>query len=142
MTESNHNNPATVLVVEDDERMRHVTCARLGSLGYRVLEADAAAAAIDLLARHPEVDLLFSDLVMPGEMSGIELARRVRELYPAMPIVLTSGYAAELLHGVEEDLGMQVLHKPYTLSILVHAIRDALQTGHRDRPVCRSGAAR
>jgi CheY-like chemotaxis protein len=121
--------PPTVLVVEDDPRVRHVTCSRLGDLGYRVLEAGVATAAIELLAKDPNVDLLFSDLVMPGEMSGIDLARRVRELYPAMRIVLTSGYAAELSHAAEEDLGLQVLRKPYSQETLVRVIGEALRAG-------------
>lgn len=136
MTETTQDSPAasvqadkraTVLVVEDDPRVRSVTCSRLAELGYRVLEASVAATAIELLGKHPDIDVLFSDLVMPGEMSGLDLAKRVRELHPGMHIILTSGYAAELSHG-EEDLGLQVLRKPYSQAALVRVIREALRT--------------
>lgn len=120
---------ATVLVVEDDPRLRRVTLSRLESLGYRALEADAAASAIELLGKHPEVDLIFADLLLPGELSGIELAKRVRARYPGMCIVLTSGYAAEMLHSVEENLGLQVLRKPYNKATLARVIHEALCKG-------------
>ena len=117
----------TVLVVEDDPRQRRATCMRLADLGYRVLEASDAAAAIELLSKHPEIEVLFSDVVMPGEMSGFDLAKRVRELYPAVHIILTSGYSAELLNGEEEDLGLHVLHKPYSQASLARVFRETLQ---------------
>ena len=118
---------ATVLVVEDDCRLRRVACTRLVGLGYQVLETSDAAAAIALLAEHPEVEVLFSDLVLPGEMSGLDLAKRVREQYPGVRIILTSGYAAELLHGEEHDLGLHVLLKPYSRASLERIFDDTLR---------------
>ena len=72
----------TVLVVEDDDRVRRLTAARLETLGYRVLEAANGAAALKLLNDMGDIDLVFTDLVMPGGMSGLDLARRVREARP------------------------------------------------------------
>jgi CheY-like chemotaxis protein len=115
----------TVLVVEDDPRLRRMTLGRLVDLGYRALEASDGTSALQALREHPETDILFSDIVMPGEMSGLELARRVRKLYPKLPIVLTSGYSAELLNGGNEGLDVQILRKPYRQAELVRALREA-----------------
>jgi CheY-like chemotaxis protein len=117
----------TVLVVEDDDRVRRATFARLMDLGYRVLEASDGTAAMGVLSQHPEIEILFSDLVMPGEISGLHLARRVRDLYPNVHIILTSGYSAELLNGEAEELGLQVLRKPYHQAELARVFREALQ---------------
>ena len=118
---------ATLLMVEDDPRVRRATFERLAGLGYRVLEASDGATAMQVLDRYPEIDLLFSDVVMPGGMSGLDLARRVRELYPRLRIVLTTGYAAELLNGGGEDLDVRVLRKPYRQAELVRVLREALR---------------
>ncbi len=80
----------TVLVVEDNEGMRRITRRQLTSLGYRVIEAASAAAALRLLEAE-NVALLFTDIVMPGEMDGVELARTAMVRWPALKVVLTSG---------------------------------------------------
>jgi CheY-like chemotaxis protein len=116
----------TVLVVEDDPRVRRVTVARLIDLGYRVLEAGDGTKATEMLGNHPEIEVLFSDLVMPGEISGLDLAKSARELYPKMHIILTSGYSAELLNGENDHLVLQVLRKPYRQAELARAFREAL----------------
>jgi PAS domain S-box-containing protein len=117
----------TVLVVEDDERVRRVTVLRLNELGYRVLEADHGAAALGVLSETPTIDIVFSDLVMPGGISGFDLARRVRERYPGTHVILTSGYSAELLNQAEvAELGLKVLRKPYRQAELARAFRAAL----------------
>ena len=90
-----------MLVVEDDDRVRRLTAARLETLGYRVLEAANGAAALKLLNDMGDIDLVFTDLVMPGGMSGLDLARRVREARPDARIILTSGYSAELMKREE-----------------------------------------
>jgi CheY-like chemotaxis protein len=117
----------TVLVVEDDHRVRRATCIRLVDLGYCVLEASDGKAALEVLSQHPETRVLFSDLAMPGGMSGLELINRVHELYPSVHIILTSGYSAELLDGEEEHLGFRVLRKPYHRVDLARVFREALQ---------------
>ncbi len=117
----------TVLVVEDDERVRRLTALRLKELGYRVLEADHGAAALAVLAETPDIDIVFSDLVMPGGISGFDLARHLRERYPATRVVLTSGDSAELLDQAEvAELEFKVLRKPYRQAELARAFRAAL----------------
>jgi PAS domain S-box-containing protein len=117
----------TILVVEDDERVRRLTITRLKMIGYEVLEASDGPKAIDILTKDHAVDLVFTDLIMPGGMSGREVAVRARELKPGVKVLLTSGYAEELVHG--EDLEreqLKVLRKPYHQADLGVAVREAL----------------
>ena len=124
----------TVLVVEDDERVRRLTALRLKELGYRVLEAGHGAAALAVLAETPDIDIVFSDLVMPGGISGFDLARQLRERHPATRVILTSGYSAELLDQAEvAELDFKVLRKPYRQAELARAFRAALAQ-HPRRP--------
>jgi CheY-like chemotaxis protein len=118
----------TVLVVEDDPRLRQVTCDRIADLGYRVLVASDGATAMQVLDQHPGVQLLFSDIVMPGGMSGLDLARRGRERYPALRIVLTTGYAPELVDETGENIGMLILRKPYRKAALASVLHEALHS--------------
>jgi CheY-like chemotaxis protein len=112
----------TVLVVEDDPRVRRLAVRRLAGLGYRVLEAADGPGALALLGTSA-VDLLFSDMVMPGGMTGADLVRRARERRPGLPAVLTSGYAApESVADLPRGAGW--LPKPYTG--LARALRAAL----------------
>jgi PAS domain S-box-containing protein len=116
----------TVLIVEDDDRVRRLTATRLKELGYRVLEANHGAAALAILAATPGVEIVFSDLVMPGGMSGFDLARQVRETYPHVHLILTSGYSAELMNQADiAQLDLQVLRKPYRQAELARAFRAA-----------------
>jgi CheY-like chemotaxis protein len=118
----------TILVVEDNDALRGVVTQQLEELGYRVLEASSATAALALLAEAP-ADLVFSDLVMAGDMDGFDLAARVRANWPDVPIVLTTGFAGaregERLTG--SLASVLVLHKPYDLGALARTMRDALQ---------------
>jgi PAS domain S-box-containing protein len=117
----------SVLVVEDDDRVRRLTVLRLKELGYRVLEAGHGAAALAILSDTPAIDVVFSDLVMPGGISGFDLARQVREHYPGTLVILTSGYSAELLDQAEvAEVGFKVLRKPYRQAELARAFRAAL----------------
>ena len=117
----------TVLIVEDDDRVRRLTATRLKELGYRVLEANHGAAALAVLAEAPGVEIVFSDLVMPGGMSGFDLARQVRESYPRVHVILTSGYSAELMNQADiAQLDLQVVRKPYRQAELARALRAAL----------------
>ena len=117
----------TILVVEDDERVRQLTITRLKLIGYQVLEANDGPKALDILTRGDAIDLVFTDLIMPGGISGRELAARARELKPGIKVLLTSGYAEELVHG--EDLErerLRVLRKPYLQADLVATLREVL----------------
>ncbi|WP_162914221.1 PAS domain S-box protein [Taklimakanibacter lacteus] len=110
-----------VLAVEDDDAVRSLTVTRLRTLGYEVHEAPDGASAIRLLENGLKIDLLFSDLVMPGGLSGYDVAKRAREIDPAVRVLLTSGYAEDLLRT--DDLGeFKLLRKPYRLTDLRQAL--------------------
>lgn len=113
----------TVLAVEDDTALRRVTVRGLGHLGYHALEADNAAAALKLLAEK-KVDLLFTDVVMPGDVNGLELARIALARWPALKVVLTSGFVGDGLAGEAGDL--RLLAKPYGMADLARILREAL----------------
>lgn len=116
----------TILVVEDDPRVRRVAVARLIDTGYRVIEATNASEALAVLHETPEIDLVFTDIVMPGGMTGIELAREVRTLRPDARILFTSGYAEPNVAGREIGEGSSWLKKPYTARELATRLRELL----------------
>lgn len=118
-----------VLVVEDDERVRRLTVMRLGNLGYRVTEASNAVAALDVIRSGDRVDLVFTDIVMPGGMSGYELCETLSETHPDIKVMLTSGYAEDLVH--EERLAsknLRILRKPYRQAKLARLMREVLDS--------------
>jgi len=104
--------PATVLIVEDEEDVRQLAAESLEEFGYRVLLAENAPAAVSVLERDT-VDLLLSDIVMPGGMSGLELADRARRLHCALPVLLTTGYAEAIDHAVARRPSIELLRKPF-----------------------------
>jgi CheY-like chemotaxis protein len=116
----------TVLVVEDDTRVRRMTAARLQHLGYRVLEAATGPAALACLEQHPEVDLLLTDIVMPGGMSGTDLAAEVRSLRPDIQAVFMSGYAEPDVVRQGQMAGSAWLKKPHTAAALAQVLRTVL----------------
>ena len=94
-----------------------------------MLEASDGPKALDILAQGQDVDLVFTDLVMPGGMSGREVAARARELRSGIKVLLTSGYAEEIVHGDDlEREQLKVLRKPYQQSELVAILRELLAT--------------
>ncbi len=119
----------TVLVVEDNPDVRRVTTEQLKSLGYRVLEAENGHSAIAALNKNTTIDLVLSDVIMPGGMSGFELARNIRELRPSQKILLTSGFAGEIARAGEDNTqGLRILRKPFTRIELSRLVRATLQT--------------
>jgi CheY-like chemotaxis protein len=105
----------TILVVEDDVRVRRVSMRRLKEMGYVVIEAESGSAALEVLARGEPIDLLFTDVVMPGGMTGLELARQARSLRPGLKILFTSGYASPAAMKNEVPTGNAAwLSKPYS----------------------------
>ena len=118
-----------VLVVEDNEQVRDLTIRRLGALGYQVLVAENGPAAMKLLETRSDIDLVFSDVVMPGGISGFDIARWVREHRPNVRTLLTSGFAPELaMRGDAVGVDLELLRKPYTQADLARAVRGALST--------------
>lgn len=117
--------PPVVLVVEDEPLVRMVAVEYLTSIGYSVLEAGNAEAAIDALMDHP-IDLVFSDVQMPGIMDGNELAEWIEINFPRVPVILTSGKSIDEGHSVGG-----LLRKPYDFDILKSRIGQALLTPPR-----------
>jgi PAS domain S-box-containing protein len=111
----------TILVVEDNPDVRDVTVARLEAYGHRVMAADCAAAALDILTAGARIDILFTDVVMPGGINGLELGRRARELRPAIKIIYSSGYDSSFHPSADVD-GV-FLQKPYRDADLIRALR-------------------
>jgi PAS domain S-box-containing protein len=114
----------TILVVEDDAEVRTTAVAILQSLGYQVLEASTGGGALELFHAHPEIAVVFSDVMLPGGMMGTSLARRLRESRPTLKVLLTSGFADTNII----DRGMlteanEILLKPYRLEDLARRIR-------------------
>ena len=120
----------TVLVVEDDEDVRATVVEMLSSLGYRVLKARDAASALAIVESGVPVDLLFSDVVMPGPMRSPEMARKVRERLPGIAVLFTSGYTdTVIVHTGRLDAGIELLSKPYTHEALARKVRQMLVSG-------------
>jgi PAS domain S-box-containing protein len=113
----------TVLVVEDNPAVQEVAGFLLDLLGYRVRHATSASAALQLLASGEVIDLVFTDIVMPGGLDGLALSQRIKEEYPDVAIVMTSGYAKA---GQPLEAGLPILRKPYQLQTLARTIRAAL----------------
>jgi CheY-like chemotaxis protein len=122
---------ATVLVVEDNDDVRTVTVSLLEQLGYRTTAVDNATIALDALASLPPVSVIFSDVVLPGEIDGLLLARTVKTRYPDIPVVLTTGYARVF----DSELEFPVLRKPYQISALSSIIREALDRAQAQKTV-------
>ena len=120
---------ATVLVAEDDTQVREVAAEMLREAGFRVLAAADGRQALALLERGENVDVLFSDVVMPGGLSGVELARRARALRPEIGVLLASGYAAEALGGKAPEF--ELLAKPYERDVVVRKISAMVRMARR-----------
>jgi PAS domain S-box-containing protein len=117
----------TILVAEDDEQVRVTVVETLSELGYRVLKANDAGSALAIIESGVPIDLLFTDVVMPGPLCSPELARRARQLIPGIAVLFTSGYTENaIVHGGRLDAGVELLGKPYTREALARKIRHVL----------------
>ncbi len=130
---------ATILVVEDDARVRHATVEALSELGHMPIACTGGTQAIEILAARPEVALLITDVVMPG-MTGPELVAAVTELHPGLPVLYVTGYVGEAADAAE-FAGQEVLRKPFTIAGLERAVAAALTTpaGARSYPAATMG---
>ena len=117
-----------ILVVEDDDRVREITLQRLEALGYAVLEARSALEAIERLDTNEPIALVFSDIVMPGAMTGYDLARRILSAKPQVKVLLTSGYNSGDSRRDDSGAlaGVATLDKPYTVARLARCVRACL----------------
>ena len=117
----------TVLLVEDDDAVRHVALTTLRSLGYTVIEASDGPSAMAVLEQRTDVQLLFTDIVMPGGMNGRVLADAARRLRPGLRVLYTSGYTENtIVHQGRLDEGALLLSKPYRRIDLDRAVRAAM----------------
>ena len=113
----------TVLVVEDSPEVAEVATAYFQQLGYMVKQVASANEALELLAKDAKIDLVFSDILMPGGMNGLELGHAIRRRDAAMPVLLATGYSDSARDAVEQ--GFIVLQKPFDLAALEQALREA-----------------
>jgi PAS domain S-box-containing protein len=119
----------TVLIVEDDEEVRTTVVEMLSDLGYRVLKAKDAQSALAIVESGVPIDMLFTDVVMPGPLRSTELARKARERLPTIAVLFTSGYTDNaIVHAGRLDEGIELLSKPYTHEALARKFRYVLQS--------------
>jgi CheY-like chemotaxis protein len=123
----------TILVVEDDDDVRAYSVEILRELGYRVIEAHDGPSALRLLERQFRVDLLFTDVVLPGGMTGAQVAAQARGAKPELKVLFTTGYARNaIVHNGRLDQGVQLITKPFSMSDLATRIRDVLDGTAKD----------
>jgi PAS domain S-box-containing protein len=116
-----------VLVAEDDEAVRDTVVALFNDLGYRVIKAKDAQSALDVIESGMPIDLLFTDVVMPGTLHSTELASKARERIPHLAVLFTSGYSENVIaHEGRLDAGVELLSKPYSRDMLARKVRHAL----------------
>jgi CheY-like chemotaxis protein len=117
--------PRTVLLVEDNDEVARLAAEMFEGLGFSVRRVSSAPAALVALERDKDVDLVFSDIVMPGGMNGVELARELRRRQPDLPVILTTGYS-DAVRDCAAVAGFQLLQKPYRLHALEAALKAAM----------------
>lgn len=133
------SNQGQILLVEDDDEVAALVSEMLGQLGYEVTRAASAAAALGALADGRSVDVVFSDIMMPGGMNGVELAHEIKKRRSDIPILLTSGYAEASAHEAE-GAGIEILPKPYHIDELAAALTAAKSSLRRDAASQRSNS--
>ena len=115
----------TILIVEDDDALRAYSVEILSELGYEVVEAKNGAVALEVLGRS-EIDLLFTDVVLPGGMNGRQLADEVMRRRPGLKVLFTTGYTRNaIVHG-QLDAGVQMIGKPFSFRELGAMVRELL----------------
>jgi CheY-like chemotaxis protein len=118
----------TILVLEDDAEVRAYTVEALREIGYRVVEAADGPSALRLLERQPRVDLLFSDVILPGGLTGAQVAARARSMVPSLRVLFTTGYSRNaIVHHGRLDSGVELITKPFNQSELARKLRDVLE---------------
>lgn len=120
----------TILVVEDDEDVRTYTTSIVRELGYKVLTASDGESALSVLRQNTGIDMLFTDVGLPGGMTGRILADKAREIRPNLKVLFTTGYARNaIVHDGRLDAGVQLITKPFTFEDLARKIRAVLDAG-------------
>ena len=121
----------TILVVEDDRLVREYVVSQLTALGYPIVSARNAREALDIMQSGIHVDLLFTDIVMPGGMDGMQLATAARRMRPSLAVLFTSGYSENLLADEYARGEFCLLKKPYRRNVLAERLRHVL-SGRRN----------
>jgi PAS domain S-box-containing protein len=125
----------TILVAEDDEQVCATVVETLQGLGYQVLQASDATAALAVIQSGMHIDLLFTDVVMPGPLRSPDLARKARERLPNLAVLFTSGYTQNaIVHGGRLDPGVELLSKPYSRSDLARKVRHVIANRKKQKP--------
>lgn len=139
MNQSQEGNGETILVVEDENAIRKLVCSMLLQGGYTVCEAADGQQALELMQGRPKpVDLVLTDMIMP-QMTGTELAQRLAETYPALPVLFMSGYCDDPAVQHIERVGARFLAKPFSSKALLEKVRVVLEP-HRSRTQTNSPA--
>jgi CheY-like chemotaxis protein len=128
MREQQYRGTETVLVVEDDHGVRDFAVSVLRELGYRVLEAASGDTGLDVLDQHTDIDLLFTDVVMPGLLNGADLAKAALERRPDLRVLFTSGYTTRLVEKEWPAQNVELLRKPYRSVDLAARVRSVLDS--------------
>ena len=116
-----------VLIVEDDEKVRGLAVKVITALGYRVCEAEDGATALEAIDETADIDIMLTDVILPGGMSGRDIADEVAVRRPEVGIIFTSGYSADaIIHDGKLDEGAELLSKPYRRETLARALRRAV----------------
>jgi CheY-like chemotaxis protein len=123
-TDAPHSQRPMVLVVDDSAEVAEVTSSLFEHLGYDTIYRDSAEAALRLLTGGAKIDLVFSDIVMPGTIDGVGLASEVRSRYPHLPVILTTGYS-DAAQAAPADL--RILRKPFDTDALRGFIQDTME---------------
>ena len=119
-----------ILLVEDNEHLREIPVKFLSKQGYEVVEARSGKQAIEHLKDGQSFDLLFTDIVMPGGMNGVEVADEAKRIQPGIKVLYTSGYAEyAIVHNGILDSGVILLNKPYSREELLDKVRAILDSG-------------
>ena len=116
------------MLVEDEAALRFLAEEYLKNLGYEVYSTENASEALSVLTSNTEIDLLFSDVVMPGGIDGYQLVEKARQLRPSIKVLLATGYASQeqAKQNTAEEMTDVILYKPYSQSILAQRIRRVL----------------
>jgi PAS domain S-box-containing protein len=120
-----------ILIVEDDDALRAYATEILRELGYQVMEANGSATALEILEQHPGIDLLFTDIIMPGGVNGRQLADQAVSRQPGLKVLFTTGYSRNaIVHNGRLDPGVSLIGKPYSFEQLAAKVRACLdETG-------------
>jgi len=120
-----------VLVVDDEVDLIEVALSYLAEMGLKTFEANDGISALEMLAQHREIDLLITDIVMPGGINGAELAQRAQVLYPKLKIIYSSGFPAKALgETTMPRADGLILRKPYRLLEFAAAVRSVMEAGN------------